>query len=416
MTRWRRRGARLRHQRLQVALAIAAIGAAVALPVVLLSVGGGVVAHELASLENAGYQITVSAPGNHGLSGAHALATTVDRIADVASASPVLSAPVDLTAPGGAIVPVLAEGVLPGPFLATSPADQRALFPAPLPLGDPTDAAHFANGTYQGPAVNDVLLSSPLAASLGVGAGARVALSNGPPPLPATSFTVTGEFGVAPTLLGPTAADAIVVPLSDLQLLVGVAHGTNGTGSDGADSMQVSLVPAATVDPATVRAVAARIQAVVPYYGVTSLLDEATQLESSAAILNGFYLALSSASLAIGLLFLVLVEVRRVEADRASIAIRRAVGLSGARITAPILVEALGLAAAGAAAGVAGGFVTVTALAAWAGGGVATLAGEAAFDPVELALLGVAVVALALPAAAWAARAALRLSVPEALR
>jgi len=55
------RGRSLRHLRLQVVLAIAAVGAAVALPVVLVSVGGGVSAHELANLENAGYQIVVSA-------------------------------------------------------------------------------------------------------------------------------------------------------------------------------------------------------------------------------------------------------------------------------------------------------------------------------------------------------------------
>ena len=56
-------GSSLRHLRIQQVLAIAAVATAVALPVILVSVGGGVSAHELSSLENAGYQLVVSASG-----------------------------------------------------------------------------------------------------------------------------------------------------------------------------------------------------------------------------------------------------------------------------------------------------------------------------------------------------------------
>ena len=52
-----RRGGSLRHVRLQSVLAVAAIAAAVALPVVLISVGGGVSSHELSEIQNAGYRI-----------------------------------------------------------------------------------------------------------------------------------------------------------------------------------------------------------------------------------------------------------------------------------------------------------------------------------------------------------------------
>ncbi|MCI4329072.1 MAG: hypothetical protein L3J86_05755, partial [Thermoplasmata archaeon] len=55
------------HTALQDLLAVAAIATAVALPVVLLSVGGGVSSHERAALESSGFVITVSAPGTHGV-------------------------------------------------------------------------------------------------------------------------------------------------------------------------------------------------------------------------------------------------------------------------------------------------------------------------------------------------------------
>ena len=94
MMRWGRGGA-LRHSRLQMILAVAAIGTAVALPVVLVSVGGGVSAHELAGLQNAGYQIVVSAAGAHGITNAHRYADRILGISGVTAASPVLSVTID---------------------------------------------------------------------------------------------------------------------------------------------------------------------------------------------------------------------------------------------------------------------------------------------------------------------------------
>lgn len=407
-----------RHRRLQAALAVAALASAVALPVTLLSVGGGVAAHEIQSLEQAGYQITVSAAGTHGVDGAHALAAQIGRLGDVAAASPVLSASVDLYPSGGGSRPVLAEGVLPGAFAATEPPTERSLFPSPLPLGDPTDQAHFGNGSYDGPATDELLLSSPLAETLGVRTGATlgVAATNGA--TSTTPFTVTGTFGLPPSLLGPTAADAIVLPLSDLQVLVGEAraNGTSGPLLDAADTVEVGLTGPATMDPAAVNRVAAQIQSLVPYYSVTSLEQQAQQLQGSEQILTGFYLALSSVSLAVGFLFLAIVLVRRVESDRTEIAIRRAIGVPGRRIALEMLGRGALLGGVGAALGIAAGVGVVAGLAAWGPPDVATIAGLATFAPVTLGALIVGGVALSIPASGLATRAALRLSVPESLR
>lgn len=407
-----------RHRRLQAALAVAALASAVALPVTLLSVGGGVSAHEIQALEQAGYQITVSAGGTHGIGDAHALAAAIQRLHDVAAASPVLTASVDLYPAGGGSRPVIAEGVLPGAFAATEPPTETSLFPSPLPLGDPTDLVHFANGSYAGPATDDLLLSSPLAETLGVRVGTSIALAATNDAPTTTAFTVTGTFGLPPSLLGPTAADAIVLPLSDLQLLVGEArsNGTTGALLDAADTVEVGLVGAATLDPGTVNQVANEIQSLVPYYGVTSLEQEAQQLQASEAILTGFYLALSSVSLSVGFLFLAIVLVRRVESERTSIAIRRAIGIPGRRIALEMLGRGALLGGAGAALGVLAGYVVVTVLATWGPPDVAAIAGLATFAPLTLGGLIAGGVALSVPASGLATRAALRLSVPESLR
>jgi ABC-type lipoprotein release transport system permease subunit len=409
-------GSALRHLRLQQLLAIAAVGTAVALPVVLVSVGGGVSAHELADLENAGYQIVVSAAGVHGITNAHNLTERILALGSVGAASPVLSVPLDAFNGTGGPTPVLAEGVIPDQFVATLGPAESGLFPAPFPLGDPTDSVHFDNGTYAGLATNDVLVSSPLAQANGIERGSTLWLSTTANRTEAVEYNVTGTFGVPPTSLGPTGAFAIVIPLSNLQLLSGFASGPTATAHDAADTIEVALAGSASTDPAVLDQVRAEVQALVPYYGVSSLDQEAQQLQSASAVLTGFYLALSSVALTVGLLFLALVLVRRVESDRRSIGVRRALGLPGRWIAREIVTDGLVLALLGSAVGVGGGYLIVDALAAWGSPDVQLAARLAIFAPVTLAAIVAGVLVLSLLASGIATRAALRVEITEALR
>jgi putative ABC transport system permease protein len=414
MTRWGR-GRSLRHSRLQIVLAVAAIGTAVALPVVLLSVGGGVSAHELASLRNAGYQIVVSAAGLHGIEHAHAYTNEILSVGSVTAASPVLSITIDAFASPGSLSPVLAEGVIPAQFSPTLGPSDAGLFPSPLPLGDPTDSLHYAGGTYSGPATYDVLISSPYAAAHGVTVGQHLVLSPVANYSLGTSYNVTGIFGVPPTVLGPTGAFAALVPLSDLQVMTGFA-GPPAAVPDAADTIQVAVTGAVATDPGALSKVRDQVQALFPYYGVSSLTQEAQQLQSASGVLTGFYLALSSVGLTVGLLFLALVLLRRVEADRRSIGIRRALGVPGRSIATGIVRDAATLSLAGAVAGVLGGYLIVASLGRWATSTVQEAAQLAVFDPLLLSELVAGVVGLSLLAGAVATRSALRVEISEALR
>ncbi|MCI4326996.1 MAG: ABC transporter permease [Thermoplasmata archaeon] len=412
------RTTRLSHTALQDLLAVAAIATAVALPVLLLSVGGGVSAHERSALQSSGFEITVSAPGTHGIGDAHALARQIDGIPNVSAASPVLSAPIDLFGPGGATEPALAEGVIPAAFAATLSPEESGAFPTPLPLGDPNDAIHFANGTYAGPATDDVLVASPLAAALNVSLGSTLRIANGPNVSASTPYAVTGVFGAPGGPLGPIAGFAVVLSLSDLQLLTGTAreNGTSGLLLDQADSVEVSLAGSAGANPAAVAQAASAIQALVPYFGVTTLSDEVAQLDQAGAVLTGFYLALSSTAVAIGLIFLTMVLLRRVEAERRSIGIRRAIGLPALGIVGRFVGRATVLATAGVAGGIVAGYLTVQVLQTYGSGEVPAIAALAVFDPRTLLELAVGTVALCVLASGFAARAALRLPLAEALR
>lgn len=411
-----RRWGRLRHFRAQTVLAAVALAVAVSLPVVLLSVGGGVSAHELHLLENTGFQVSVSAPGFHGILGAHALAARLSADPRIGAASPVLSLPIEMFRPGGGALPLLAEGVVPAAFGATLPPEEAGLFPHPIPLGDPTDLLHFANGSYAGPASEDLLLSSPIADAYDLSVGASVDLAATTNRSSAVPFTVTGVFGVPPTLLGPTGAFAAILPLSDLQLIGNLARTPNGSVVDAADTVEVALAGSAATDPAAVNAVAAEIQGEYPYYGVTTQDQTVAQAEHAAAILTGFYLALSSVGLAVGLLFVGLVLVRRVETMRPSIAIRRAIGVPARELAGEFALQALALTGAGVVGGLLLGAATIAALNAWGSAAVRSATGFTVYDPLTLGSVFGAVLGLGVAASLVATRSALRLSVPEALR
>ncbi len=409
-------GRSLRHSRLQLVLTVAAIGAAVALPVILISVGGGVSAHELAQLQNAGYQLVVSAQGLHGIAGAHALSDRILAMSSVTAVSPVLSIAIDAFTAQGSLSPVLAEGVVPRDFTATLGPTESGLFPSPLPLGDPTDSVRYADGTYAGPATNDVLVSTPYALAAHVFPGDTLLLSPSTDPSLGVRFNVTGTFGVAPSLLGPTGAFAVLLPLSDLQVLTGFGPAPAATVVDAADTIEIALTSSAAASPSALAQVRSAVAALVPYYSVTSLDQQAEQLHAASAVLTGFYLALSSVGLTVGLLFLALVLLRRVESDRRSIGIRRALGIPGRSIVAGIVRDGALLALLGGLAGVTAGYVVVEGLARWATAAVQEAASLAVFDPTILAAIVGGVVALSLLASALASRRAMRVDIGEALR
>lgn len=408
----------LRHSRLQVVLASVAIAVAVALPVILVSVGGGVSAHEIAQLQQSGYVISVSAAGNHGISLSHRLVREFNAIPTVAASSPVLSVPIDVYYGGAAPTPVLAEGVIPDQFTPTLGPAETGLFPSPLPLGDPTDSVHYANGAYSGPAVYDVLISTPFELASGVRVGQTITLAPSTNQSLGTTYSVTGVFGVPSSLLSPTGAFAVIVPLSDLQVLTGHARSSTSPSTllDASDTVQVALAGAAENDPSQINAVATQIQSLVPYYGVSTQLQQAQQLQNADAILTGFYLALSSVGLAVGLVFLAIVLVRRVESDRRSIGIRRALGLPPRWISAEILLRGGTLAAIGIAGGTALGAIVITVLATYGNGAVKQAASLATYNPLLLGSIAAGVLGLAFLSSALAARAALRVNIVEALR
>ena len=413
----RRRARPLRHARWQSALAIAAIASAVALPVILLSVGGGVANHELSDLEQTGYQLVVSAQGEHGIENAHHDALALRDLSGVADAEPVLSIALDVFNASGNVSPLLAEGLVPSQFASTLSPAERGLFPLPLPLGpDANDTVHFDNGSYAGRTVYDVVLSTTYGRAHDVRVGSTVVLSPTTNASLGVRYNVTGLLDAQQSLFEPAGAFAAVVLLSNLQTLTGYAGGPHAVVPDGGDTIEVVVDPSVASDPTALQGVAAAVQRLLPSYTVTTVGSEASELHSAEAILTGFYLALSSVGLLVGLLFLALVLVRRVERERRTIGIRRAIGVPVGSVAAGIVADGARLAAAGGLVGVLAGIVVVRGLATWATSTVQEAAQLAEFAPQFLLELVASVVGLSVLASVAAVRAAWRIDLGEALR
>ena len=396
---------------------MAALATAVSLPVDPSLGRGRVVAAEIGSLQNAGYQIV----DRHGR-----------RPRDLRCPFAHLPDPAPVLGRGGLpdpqfggrpvlgrilCSPALAEGVIPAQFQSTEGSTESGLFPSPLPLGDPTDMVHFANGTYAGPETYDVLVSSPLAQNCSISKGERVVLSTSSNTTNGVGFNVTGTFGVPPSTLGPAAAFAIVLPLSDLQQLLGFGRDA-GTGTlvDAVDTVQVALTGSASTNATQIGNVADQIRSIVPYYSVTTLTQQADQLRSGTAVLDGFYLALSSVSLTVGL---DLPDVGHAPTGGIPATVDRDPAgdrVPGRQVAGEMTAHALTLAAAGSLLGVAGGYLVVRILAVTGSPTVQLAANLAVFDPIALIEVVLAVLGLSLLAAAAATRAALRLPLAEALR
>ena len=320
----------------QVAFTVTGVALPVALLLVVTSVslglaGGGTVAsadadYWLVPEDGAGSAVVPVEGPRFG--SVHAAASRLEARDDVAHATPVLLELVHFEA-GGRSAWVLAVGVVPG----EAPLDVAGVSTAALAPGDP----HYADGGYDGPRTDEVVLSSGAAALLDVDAGAAVTASTRRAARPLTVVAVDagaqgGELPVA------------VVHLAELQTLTGTAAG------DAADQLLVH---------ATAPSARAALAGVYPRSTVVErgglgagrvLDDDLATAVAAAALAVALVVGALSAATAMGL---------AVAASSADRAVLSAVGFSARSRAGLLAVETLALALAGGVLGVAGWLAAV---------------------------------------------------------
>lgn len=328
----------------QVGFTVTGIALPVALLVVVTSVSLGLAAGGTVQSPDVDYWIVpesgASSPvvsvGGPRLGEVHRTSASLDARGDVAYATPVLLSLVRVRPSAGGSTDgpageyVLAVGVVPG----ESPVEVAGASTAGLAPGDP----HYADGGYDGPESDEVVLSAGAATLLGVEPGGSVSVAVGGSSRELDVVNVSAAGSAATDL--PVA----VVHLAELQSLTGADRG------DQADQLLVR-----TTDPGVRPALEAAYPRTVVVerggIGAGRVVDSTLSLAVALSAL--------AVALIVGVLFAATTLGLAVAASARERAVLAALGFSARSRSAVVAVEALVVAAVGGVLGVALGFLGV---------------------------------------------------------
>lgn len=321
--------AQLRHAPARVLAPVAGVAMAVLLVTTLVGFGAGTLAAGDEALSYLEQDLWIDAEGD-GASGpllaAHETRRDLAGRSDVAAAAAidVRSATVSHD---GTSVSLVGVGVA-GDGVQVVTRDGEGL---------PERDVHYANGTYEGPRTDRVLVDGATADRLGVSVGDEVTVGHASG---ADGRTVT-VAGISPTFRTFLGTPTVVLPLSELQSLAGT------TGQDPATMLGVTVADGAAVDT-----VESDIEAANS--GLTAR-DRQAQLRAifrnQGAVLTALG-TLVTVALLVGTALVATVEGQLVASQRRELAALAVAGLRRRTLFVTVLGQGLAMAAIGAAVGV----------------------------------------------------------------
>lgn len=331
--------AQLRHEREQSLLAICGIALAVLSMTVLAGAGLGALDFGEQQFESADRDLWITS-GSLGVAGAggggftgeiqdsRTTAAEIESHDDVRHAHPLGFDTVYVSADGDEFDTHVGVGVPGGgPSIEITEGE-----------GFSDGDTHYANGTYEGPRTNEVIVDEQVAAAFDVGVGDTIYVGGSLAAARENEFTIVG---ISPTFSEFAGAPAVTVHLSELQAVTGT------TGTDPATMITVSLEPDADAE-----AVQADLEREHPEYEVRTNRDQLESvLEEQAVVLAG---AASLVALAIvaGVFLTANLLVLVVHQQRAELAALAAIGIPNRTIRVFIATQ-------GSVIGVAGGLIAV---------------------------------------------------------
>ncbi|WP_090613892.1 ABC transporter permease [Natrinema salaciae] len=322
-----------RHERGRTVLVVLAIALAVLAVTLLASLGFGVMQTGEEQFDRAGQDVWISGESveltatggiENPITDAHGLAREVEERDDVESASPLAFHAV---------------------YVGTEPDDLELVTGVGVPgtgntaTGDGFSEgnSHYANGSYDGPMSQEIVIDPQTADLFDVGVGDTLYVGTSRADAPEREFEIVGLSGEYSQFLGTS---TVTMPISELQELAGT------TGTD-----RATFVTVTTADGADRDAVSEDIQRSHPEYHVRTSED---QFES---MLGEYLLVLASGATLVALALLagvalttntlVLVAVQQ----REELAALRALGLSRGLIAGVVGGQGFALGALGGALG-----------------------------------------------------------------
>jgi len=363
----------LRRRYRRTSLTVTGITLAIALTVVMFSLGEGIRGSATDLVRSTGIDLFVAGDNAtnllqvSGFQGGREMARSImeNRSDQVVSAMPVMVQPgfyvanaeVRAAALGGqydgGIQGVLMRGEIPEYAEAFEESGYYDyLAGGNLPTnGDPV----YAGGTYAGAFTGEMVVSEPMAKAQGLAVGDAVYVNRGLPASAndsidwfnnATSFVVTGIL--KPTFDQPSSRIAYI-HLAELQYMVGDRNDT------------VDFIAVVLSNPGEAAEAADWIEANYPVTVFTQD-DLLAQVEEFILVFEGFAQMVATVTILVALLFTSTVMVINVRERQREVGLMRAIGLSRKTIFSTILSEALAICALGLLIGLALGFGATLAL------------------------------------------------------
>ena len=332
-------GVQLRYNRRRTALAVLGVAMAVLASVLLVSVGIGVIETGQQKFDQSSRDLWVTGgpielrPGSAGgfentLTDAHTVAADIERRDDVATA-----------------VPMSFQTVYVGP----NTSDYRTIVGAGAPArgpsvritaGNPFQSAdiHYANGTYDGPMTNEVVIDRRTARLLNVSVNDTLYIGSS---LASASDNEFRIVGISPTYSRFVGAPTVVLHLSELQEVTG------STASDRATFISVRLQ-----DDANVSAVHSDLEATYPSYTVRTNREQLQSILRDKVTVVASGVSLVALAVVAGVLLTMNLQLSFVYQRRETFAALQALGISSSSLVVVLLVNTLLIGVLGGSIGV----------------------------------------------------------------
>lgn len=350
--------AQLRYDRTRTTLAVLGVVVAVLATTILGGLGIGVLTVGEQKFDQSGRDLWVSGgpariqPGTVGgfessLVNAHTVADRISNYSGVATATPLAFQAVYAGRNESDLETVVGVG---------GPANSNGVT---LTAGDGFQFGdrHYANGSYDGPPTNEVVISPRAAELLNASVGEQIHV--GATVAGARERQVT-VVGISPTYSRFLRTPTVVFHLSELQSMTGTA-----------DADRASLLTVRVTDDATVTGVKRRIEAEYPAYDVRTNREQLRAIVDDQSLVIAGGASLVVLAVVGGLALTVNLVLTMVSQQHAELAALKALGASGRTLVGVTVVQALVI-------GVLGGLVGV----------VLTLPVAAVLNAVSAAVVG----------------------------
>jgi putative ABC transport system permease protein len=331
--------AQLRHERTRTLIAIFGVALAVLGATLLASVGLGVVQTGQEKFSSAGRDLWVSggpiqfAPGTPGgfensVVDAHGVEAKLEQRSDVRSANPLIFQTVYASRDAGSFETLVGVGA------ATSGPSVSFVEGGGIEKGD----VHYADGTYEGPMLHEVVVDERVAAMYDLSVGDTIYIGGTIADARRNEFTVVGISNTYSSFVG---APTVVLPPSELQEVTGT------TGSDRATFVSVQLTDDA--DPETT---AAELREEFPRYEIRTNRQQMAAILQDKAVVIASGASLVLLAIAAGLALTLNLQLSLVFQQREQLAAIQAIGVSQGTLLWSVLTRSLVIGVLGGLLGV----------------------------------------------------------------